>query len=219
MWSNRRTLVLVGSLIWVSFTHVDRAAGQRSLYCGPVLSLTCASSDSEARLLIENVDGGAPYDVWISTSLRDDVTLRLGSGYQRRVVCIAAELAAGRTDARVVIRNATQLRVEDTPAPGHRADVVSACDRSVSPPTLVRHVGPPYTDQAMRARVQGSVTLHGIVEANGRVSDIRVVHSLEESLDAEAQRAFERWQFRAAERMGEAVAVAVTAQFSFKLQP
>ena len=70
--------------------------------------------------------------------------------------------------------------------------------------------------EAMRAGVSGTVTLSGIVEADGHVSDIHVVRSLDEGLDAEATKAFTQWRFRPALRMGQAVAVAVTAEIAFQ---
>ncbi|PYQ96131.1 MAG: hypothetical protein DMF96_19650 [Acidobacteria bacterium] len=71
----------------------------------------------------------------------------------------------------------------------------------------------------MRARVEGTVTLHRIVEADGHVSDVRVVRTLGEGLEMEAQKAFAQWQFRPPLRMGEPVAVAVTAEFAFHMAP
>jgi TonB family protein len=212
------TVALAGFVIWASATQAGRAmTGPQDsdwLFCGRVLSLTCASGNSDARLLLEAPEGNVR-DVWISAPLREDLLARLGERYRQRIVCVARSAAAGLTGALILVRNSEQLTVRDETTPARRGGVFSTCDRSVQLPTLVLQPAPQYTSQAMRARVDGTVTLHGIVDADGRVSDIRVVRALEEGLDAEAQKAFAQWRFRPALRMGESVAVAVTAEFAF----
>jgi TonB family protein len=204
--------------MWASAAQVGRAmTGPQDsdwLFCGRVLSLTCASGNSDARLLLEASEGNV-LDAWISARLREDLLARLGERYRQRIVCVARSAAPGLTGALILVRNSGQLTVRDDTTPARRGAVFSTCDRSVQLPTPVLQPAPQYTSHAMRARVDGTVTLHGVVDADGHVSDIRVVRALEEGLDAEAQKAFAQWRFRPALRMGESVAVAVTAEFGF----
>jgi TonB family protein len=189
-----------------------------SLSCGRVLSLTCASRNSDAQLLLER-PGGTFLDVRISVPLREDVRVRLSEPYRQRIACVANSAAPNLTRDPILIRNSEQLSIKDDLAPVRGVEVFSTCDPSVEPPTPVRQPGPQYTSEAMRAHVNGMVTLYGIVDANGHVGDIRVIRSLQEGLDANAQQAFGQWQFRPATRMGEPVAVAVTAAFAFHVAP
>jgi protein TonB len=98
------------------------------------------------------------------------------------------------------------------------SDVFRTCDPDVEPAKPIRTVKPPYTGVAMRAKVEGSVVLFGIVDRNGVVGQVRVVESLERSLDAEAQKAFEQWRFRPAMRNGEPVSLAVSVEMTFVLR-
>ena len=68
---------------------------------------------------------------------------------------------------------------------------------AVSPPTVLTHVRPSYTEEALHTRIQGSVTLELIVRENGVPDTIRVVRSLDPGgLDVEAVHAVRQWRFR-----------------------
>jgi protein TonB len=82
-------------------------------------------------------------------------------------------------------------------------------------PVLTRDVKPQYTADALRAKVRGSVMVQGIVDRNGVVRDVRVVQSLESSLDEAARKAFQQWEFRPATRRGEPVAIVISVQMAF----
>jgi protein TonB len=85
----------------------------------------------------------------------------------------------------------------------------------VTLPTRVKDVKPFFTADAMRAKLNGSVFLQGIVDRNGVVDAVVIVQSLEPSLDVAAREAFEQWQFRPATRAGEPVPMAVSVQMAF----
>lgn len=88
------------------------------------------------------------------------------------------------------------------------------------PPTLLRGVDPKYTTEAMRAKVQGSVTLEAVIAADGTVRDVRVVRSLDRvhGLDEEALRTARQWRFRPAMYQGKPVAYVVLIVLSFNLR-
>ncbi len=69
----------------------------------------------------------------------------------------------------------------------------------------------------MKAKVQGEVVLRAVVSQKGQPTDIRVVQSLEESLDKEAVKALERWLFEPGRRNGDPVRVEVEVMLSFKI--
>lgn len=87
-------------------------------------------------------------------------------------------------------------------------------------PELVREVKPQYTAEAMRAKVQGTVWLECVVQADGSVGNIEVVKSLDSTfgLDQEAIKAAKQWRFKPGTRFGEPVAVLVTIELSFTLR-
>ena len=90
----------------------------------------------------------------------------------------------------------------------------------VETPRLLKEVKPQYTSQAMRAKIQGTVLLECVVQPDGTVGNIRVVHSLDPTfgLDQEAVKAARQWQFAPGTRFGQPVAVLVTIEIAFTLR-
>ena len=88
------------------------------------------------------------------------------------------------------------------------------------PPTLLRGVDPKYTTEAMRARIQGVVTLEALVGPDGTVRDVRVVKSLDRAtgLDDEALKTARQWRFRPATYQGQPVAFLVIIEMTFSLR-
>ena len=79
---------------------------------------------------------------------------------------------------------------------------------------------PQYTSDAMRAKVQGSVTIQAIVRTDGSVGDASVVRSLDSTfgLDEEAMKAARQRRFRPGTRFGEPVPVIITIELTFTLR-
>jgi len=89
----------------------------------------------------------------------------------------------------------------------------------ISPPKLVRQIEPKYTDDARRAKIQGDVELEAVVNADGKVGDVRVVRSLDDrfGLDQNAVQAARQWLFTPGhDSDGRAVPVIVTLILSFR---
>jgi TonB family protein len=93
-------------------------------------------------------------------------------------------------------------------------------DRGLTPPQVEKEVRPGYTAAAMKAKIEGGVTLECIVKADGTVGDVRVVKSLDTAhgLDEEAIKAARQWRFKAGLKQGKPVPVLVTLDFSFHLR-
>ena len=89
----------------------------------------------------------------------------------------------------------------------------------VSMPRLLTQVLPHYTPDAMRAEVQGVVRTECIVGVDGKVSDVRVVRSLDAvyGLDDAAVRAVTQWTFEPGKKDGVAVPVLVTIDSTFSI--
>ena len=87
----------------------------------------------------------------------------------------------------------------------------------VSAPQVVFKVDPEYSEQARKAKFQGTVVLNLVVQCDGTVRNVRVVQSLGLGLDDKAIEALEKWRFRPGMKSGEPVDVAVIIEVTFRL--
>jgi TonB family protein len=83
------------------------------------------------------------------------------------------------------------------------------------PPVALRKVDPGYPLQLMRQNVAGTVILDAIIHADGGVSDVHVLRSVDPRLDREASAAVAQWQFQPATKNGAPVEVEATFQIPF----
>ena len=87
----------------------------------------------------------------------------------------------------------------------------------ISAPQPVSTPDPDYTEEARRAKTQGTCTLWLIVDSSGHPRDIRVVHGLGFGLDAKAVEAVQQWRFDPALKDGKPVSVQISIEVEFKL--
>ena len=87
----------------------------------------------------------------------------------------------------------------------------------VTAPALISKVEPEYSESARAAKIAGTVLLYIVVQPDGHASDIRVVRSLEPSLDQKAIEAVGRWRFRPGVKDGMPVPVQATIEVNFRL--
>jgi TonB family protein len=87
----------------------------------------------------------------------------------------------------------------------------------VSPPRVVYDPDPDYSEQARKAKIQGTVVLWVIVGPDGRPRDITVQRSLGMGLDEKAVEAVRNWKFEPARKDGQAVAVQIAIEVNFRL--
>jgi TonB family protein len=88
----------------------------------------------------------------------------------------------------------------------------------VTPPTILSRVEPQYSEEARKARYQGTVVLEAIVKRDGTVDILRVVRSLGFGLDENAIQALKQWRFRPGMRNGVPVDVALNIEVNFNLR-
>jgi len=88
---------------------------------------------------------------------------------------------------------------------------------AVTEPVLLWKIEPEYTDEARRARVQGTVVLHIEVDTRGQAQNISVRQSLGLGLDERAIEAVRRWRFRPGYRNGKPWVAAAMVQVNFRL--
>ena len=87
----------------------------------------------------------------------------------------------------------------------------------VSAPRVLFQPDPEYSEEARKAKFQGTCVLGLIVGPDGRPRDIHVVRSLGLGLDEKAIEAVSRWKFDPAMKDGKPVAVAISVEVDFRL--
>jgi len=74
-----------------------------------------------------------------------------------------------------------------------------------------------YSEQARRAKYQGTVSVSLIVNKQGKPEDVRVVKSLGMGLDEKAVESLRKWTFKPGTKDGKPVAVRATIEVNFRL--
>jgi TonB family protein len=87
----------------------------------------------------------------------------------------------------------------------------------VSAPRAIYAPDPEYSEEARKAKYQGTVLLWIVVGPDGRVHDVKVQRTLGLGLDEKAMEAVKTWKFEPARKDGQAVAVQMNVEVSFRL--
>ena len=100
------------------------------------------------------------------------------------------------------------------------AQEVYKVGNGVSVPIVIKEVKPEYTPEAKAQRIEGTVALDVVINAEGAVSDVRVARSLDSvfGLDQQAVKAAKQWTFKPGMKDGKPVAVQVVVQLTFVLK-
>ena len=88
----------------------------------------------------------------------------------------------------------------------------------VTAPSILKRVEPMYSEEARKARYQGTVVLEAVVLADGTVRVQRVVKGIGFGLDEKAIEALRQWKFIPGKKNGEAVAVQLQFEVNFTLR-
>ncbi|HKS96428.1 MAG TPA: energy transducer TonB [Terriglobia bacterium] len=114
--------------------------------------------------------------------------------------------------------------VGSSKGPGHGLGTDAGCcdgaysvGNGVSAPIALYKPEPAYSEEARKAKYQGTVDLWIVVDARGNVSDVRVAKPLGMGLDQKAVEAVRTWKFKPAYRSGVAVPVRVMVEVMFRL--
>jgi len=87
----------------------------------------------------------------------------------------------------------------------------------VSAPIPIFKPEPPYSEEARKAKYQGTVVLTIVVDAQGNVTDCKVMRPLGLGLDEKATETVRTWKFKPAMRNATPVPVRVIVEVSFRL--
>ncbi len=87
----------------------------------------------------------------------------------------------------------------------------------VSAPVPIFKVEPEYSEEARKAKFQGTVLLAIVVDEAGKTANVRVVRPLGMGLDEKAIEAVMKWRFRPGYKDGKAVPVMANVEVNFRL--
>jgi periplasmic protein TonB len=89
--------------------------------------------------------------------------------------------------------------------------------RGVTPPRPTFSPDPEFSEEARKAKYQGTCTLMLVVTADGRPTNIRVANSLGMGLDEKAIETVKTWRFEPGQKDGHPVAVEIAVEVDFHL--
>jgi periplasmic protein TonB len=104
--------------------------------------------------------------------------------------------------------------------PGHGGGYGNGAYRvggGVSAPKVLYDPDPEYSEEARKAKYQGTVVLWLVVAPDGKPQDIKVQRSLGMGLDEKAIEAVRQWRFEPAKKDGHAVPVMINVEVNFRL--
>lgn len=84
-------------------------------------------------------------------------------------------------------------------------------------PKVIVKVEPQYTKEATEAKIEGTVILSTVIDANGTPTGINLVKGLDPGLDHKAVECLQQWRFSPASRRGQPIPVKATVEIEFRL--
>jgi len=104
--------------------------------------------------------------------------------------------------------------------PGHGGGIGGGAFRvggGVSAPRAIYAPDPEYSEEARKAKYQGTCVLWLVVGPDGRPRELKIARSLGLGLDEKAIEAVKTWKFEPAMKDGKPVAVQINVEVSFRL--
>jgi periplasmic protein TonB len=89
--------------------------------------------------------------------------------------------------------------------------------RAITPPVLIFQVDPEFSEEARKAKYQGTVLLAIEIDTSGHPANIRVLEGLGMGLDEKAIEAVSRWRFRPGLQNAKPAVTSATVQVTFRL--
>jgi TonB family protein len=88
---------------------------------------------------------------------------------------------------------------------------------SITAPLLLSKDEPEYSEEARRAKIQGTVMLRIEIDQRGQVRNVSITHGLGLGLDERAIDAVRHWKFRPATRNGKPAVSSAVVEVNFRL--
>ena len=89
--------------------------------------------------------------------------------------------------------------------------------RGVTAPRVIYQTDPEFSEEARKAKYQGTCVLGLVVDASGRPTAIRVLSALGMGLDEKAIESVKNWKFEPGQKDGHAVSVEIAVEVDFHL--
>lgn len=89
--------------------------------------------------------------------------------------------------------------------------------RGVTPPRPIYSPDPEFSEEARKAKYQGTCTLMIVVDTDGKPTNLRVVNSLGMGLDEKALETVKTWRFEPGKKDGHPVKVEMAVEVDFHL--
>lgn len=192
-------------------------AGETVEICGIVIGSGEGPERCDASLAVSR--GDETFTIVVPASLR-----RSAPGQVRQLrgadVCVKGVVELRQVGVAVRVADLSTIRIvkaastADAPA----SEALDPCEVELISPRVLQEVKPPYTAEAMRARIEGVVGLEAVVLPTGMVGLVRVTKSLDSGLDEQAVKALRQWKFAAGTRLGVPVPVLVSVEMSFAVR-
>lgn len=94
---------------------------------------------------------------------------------------------------------------------------IEAVNKGDMPPRILRSVDPEYTEEARRARIQGTVVVQIVLTPQGKPCPVKIVRGLTSELDQSAAKVLDRWTFQSATKDGKLIASTLNVEVAFRL--
>jgi len=132
-------------------------------------------------------------------------------------ICVRLLVVLG---APLVVVSSTHLLAQDSsPKNGEVIyEFHKAGENGITAPKGIFMPQPEYTDQARRKKINGTVLLSLVVNADGTVRDPAVTKSLDKGLDKQALETVKKWKFQPATKDDQPVAVRIDVEVSFRIR-
>ncbi|HKV95152.1 MAG TPA: energy transducer TonB [Candidatus Angelobacter sp.] len=105
-------------------------------------------------------------------------------------------------------------RVDDSTATG---PIYQVGQDGIKPPRATYTPEPEFSEEARRAKFQGTVIMHIVIDKTGQITRIRLERPLGKGLDENAMERIKIWRFNPGIRNGQPVAVEMNIEVSFNL--
>jgi TonB family protein len=100
---------------------------------------------------------------------------------------------------------------------GRSGGEVYTAPGAITAPVPIYKPQPGYSEQARRAKFQGTTVLWIVVDASGQVTDVHVIRPLGLGLDEKAMETVRTWKFKPTTLKGVPVPVRVLVEIAFRL--
>jgi TonB family protein len=89
--------------------------------------------------------------------------------------------------------------------------------KGVTPPRVIYQTDPEFSEEARKAKYQGTCVLSVVVDPSGHPTNIHVLSTLGMGLDEKAIESVKNWRFEPGQKDGHAVPVVIAVEVDFHL--